>query len=53
MKRIEETLKQGGIPEFGIDLIIAAWLVREQRDEISYDQWQANAIQFLSDSITS
>jgi hypothetical protein len=53
LKRIEKMLKQDGVSEFGIDLIIAAWLVREQKDEVSYDQWQTNTIHSLSESISS
>jgi hypothetical protein len=53
IERIDQLLRQKIIPEFGAELIIAAWLTREQRDEPAYNQWQSSVVRNLSDSIMS
>jgi hypothetical protein len=53
IQRIDQLLKQKIIPGFGTELIIGAWLAREQCDELAYDQWQSSVVRNLSDSIMS
>lgn len=38
--RIREIISRGETPDFGIELIVAAWLVRHEQGEDAYLQWE-------------
>jgi hypothetical protein len=49
--KVEEILRKNEIPEFGVDLIIAAWMM-DRWDKNSYRQWEVNIVRSLYESIT-
>jgi hypothetical protein len=53
VERVKELLKRGDAPDFGADVIIAAWLVRQQTDDQSFGQWERNTVAALFDRIVS
>jgi hypothetical protein len=52
IQRIRELLNQQAIPSFGIDLIIAAWIAKEQMDDGPYSVWESSTIRSLVNSLT-
>jgi hypothetical protein len=52
VSRITRTLTDDNIPELGLDLIIAAWLVHEERGDDAYQVWQSRTIERLKQYIT-
>ncbi len=51
IERIKGLLVHDEIPDFGVDLIIAAWLVREQEDEETFSRWETAKIRSRLDSL--
>jgi hypothetical protein len=51
IKRIKQLLIRGETPDWGTELIIAAWLKHEM-DERGYQSWQSAVIRDLQDSLT-
>jgi hypothetical protein len=52
INKVEEILQKGDLPEFGTDLIIAAWMM-EQWDKNGYQLWETKVVRRLYESITS
>lgn len=52
IERIKRMLTLGESPDFGTDLILAAWLANEQQDEESFADWEQNTVQGLAGSLT-
>jgi hypothetical protein len=50
--QIRESLRRGQAPEFGIELILAAWVMKTDGGESNYAEWQKSVIQTLLKSIT-
>ena len=50
--KLQKALGRGDIPDLGLELIITAWLVHEERGEDAYHLWQSQAIQDLQEYIT-
>lgn len=50
INKVEEILRKDGTPEFGVDLIIAAWMI-ERGDKNSYQQWEVEVVRRLYESI--
>ncbi len=48
--KVREILRKNEIPEFGVDLIIAAWMM-ERWDKNSYQQWEVDVVHRLYESI--
>jgi hypothetical protein len=53
VKRVKEIIKRGNTPDFGSDVIIAAWLVHQQADDQSFEQWEQKTVASLFDRIIS
>lgn len=53
LARVGETIRQGETPDFGTDLIVAAWMVREVSNESSYHDWERGTVATLFDRIMS
>jgi len=53
VERVKELVNRGDTPDFGTDVIIAAWVVRQQTDEHSFGQWEQKTIASLFDRIVS
>lgn len=51
--RISKMLETHKTPPFGTDLIVAAWLAREQLHNEAYDDWERETIRSLMNSFTS
>jgi len=51
--RISRMLETHQMPPFGTDLIVAAWLAREQHHNEAYDEWESETIRSLMNSFTS
>jgi hypothetical protein len=49
---VRDILRRADIPDFGVDLLLAAWLVEHERGEQAYEQWEQKTIRMLVDSIT-
>ena len=52
IERISLMLTRGETPDFGLDLLLAAWLRKEQQDEGSFAAWEQDALQALVKSVT-
>jgi hypothetical protein len=52
VSKLKRSLGHNDIPELGLDLIIAAWLVHEERGDDAYQVWQSRTIQGLQQYIT-
>lgn len=52
IERIKRMLTHNETPNFGTELILAAWLANEQEDEDTFATWEQNTIQALADSLT-
>lgn len=52
IQRIERLVARDEVPQFGADLIIAAWLVRMKQDEQSFTHWETSVLRTLYESIT-
>lgn len=44
LDRLNGLIRQNETPEFGVDLILASWLVRESGDEESYARWESQTV---------
>lgn len=53
VKRVKEIIKRGNTPDFGTEVIIAAWLVHQQTDDQSFEQWEQKTVASLFDRIIS
>lgn len=51
VKRVRQLLIKGETPDWGTELIIAAWL-KHKIDERGYESWQSAVIRDLQDSLT-
>ena len=51
VERINGMLTRGTTPDFGPDLLVAAWLAKEQQDEESFAKWEENTLQTLVSSL--
>lgn len=45
--RLGELIGSGGIPDFGTDAIVAAWLVRQGSDDQTYRLWERGVVDAL------
>ena len=52
VSNVRDTLRREDIPDFGVDLLLAAWLVEREQGEQAFEQWEQKAIRVLSSSIT-
>jgi hypothetical protein len=52
LDQIRENLRCNQAPEFGIELILAAWVTKNNGGEINYEEWQKSVIPILLHSIT-
>lgn len=52
LTKLQHALGRGDIPEFGLELIIAAWLMHEESGADAYQCWQSRVIQELQQCIT-
>jgi hypothetical protein len=52
VSKLKYTLGQNDTPELGLDVIIAAWLVHEERGDDAYQVWQSRTIKELQQYIT-
>lgn len=50
--RIEGIVTRDETPQFGSDLILAAWFARDKRGAESFNQWERSTIRFALDSLT-
>lgn len=51
--RVAKTVRREDIPDFGTDLIVAAWMVREVSNETTYHTWERATVAALFDRIIS
>lgn len=49
---LNKKLSRGETPELGSELIVAAWLTRENKDEASYNDWEKSVIRTHLTGIT-
>src|SRR5205807_227271 len=52
VSRIEGMVTRDETPQFGSDLIIAAWFARDKRGAQSFNQWERATIRSALDSLT-
>lgn len=52
LDRVNDALRQGTTPDFGIELIWAAWVVEATQGEGAYDQWEKETLETLLRCIT-
>jgi hypothetical protein len=52
LNRILETCGTGHFPDFGVHLVLAAYVMFEERGEQGYLEWQAPVVQSLADTVT-
>lgn len=52
IKRIKSLVDINDVPSFGIDLILAAWIIRNRGDDDTYGEWEAQTVRSLSMAIT-
>ena len=52
IERISLMLTRGETPDFGLDLLLAAWLRKEQQDEGSFAAWEQDTLRALVKSLT-
>ena len=52
LDRVNDALRQGTTPDFGIELIWAAWAVEATQGEGAYDQWEKETLETLLRCIT-
>jgi len=51
INKVGQILQRGETPEFGVDLIIAAWMM-ERLDRNNYQQWELDVVRRLYESLT-
>lgn len=52
IERVRGLLRRGEVPAFGTELILAAWLVEQQKGESGFEQWKRATVRELAGSIT-
>jgi hypothetical protein len=52
VRALHERLRRGDAPDLGSELVLAAWLVREDNDESAYEKWERETIRALLVHIT-
>jgi hypothetical protein len=52
LRRIRQEISSGETPEFGMDVVIGAWLVHEERGESGYGQWESSTVSNLLNYVT-
>lgn len=52
IERVRGVLRRGGVPAFGTEIILAAWLVEQQEGESGFERWERATVRALADSIT-
>ncbi|HEX8163541.1 MAG TPA: hypothetical protein VF538_16850 [Pyrinomonadaceae bacterium] len=52
IERVRGMVRRGGVPAFGTELILAAWLVEQQEGENGFELWERATVRKLVDSIT-
>ena len=52
LDRVKDILRRGETPDFGIELIWAAWVVEATQGERAYDQWEKETLETLLKCIT-
>jgi hypothetical protein len=51
IKRVESVLASGNTPDFGVDVVLAAWLKRQRTDEAAYQLWEREIVNALNKRI--
>lgn len=51
IKRVESVLASGNTPDFGVDIVLAAWLKRRRTDEAAYQLWEREIVDALNKRI--
>lgn len=49
---VQDIIEHDDIPDFGLDILLAAWLVHRQGGAESYELWERRAVSCLANSIT-
>jgi hypothetical protein len=52
VNQIQQQISSRTTPDFGIDVLIAAWLIHEQKGETAYEQWETRTIRDLLNYVT-
>jgi len=48
---VRDIIRRADTPDFGVDLLLAAWFVEHEWGEQAYEQWEQKTIRVLVDSI--
>lgn len=49
---VSDRIQDGGMPDFGSELLLAAWLRRNQLDEDAYEAWEREVKESLCSLVT-
>ena len=52
VNRIRQEISRGETPDFGIDVVVGAWLVHEERGEQYYGPWESSTVRDLLKYVT-